>query len=362
MEEETETQELPMFDEGPTEDVEIEITEDDLGENLADFADDESEEEGEAQEEPEEEEEEEEAEAEESSDEEEEEEEEEAPKPKRRRSSENRIAELARRAADAERRAQELEARVHQEAQLRQQSDIAMMTHYEQRLKREESFIKAQLQDAIAVGDTDQQIELQNQLFQVKNDLSGVDTWKRQAEAQATAAAAQPNPQPKGEQRPSQANVTLEPNTASWIQRNTWFQPKSPDFDPEMHEEATLFAKKIERRLRADGREDEIGSKDYFRQIDAHIRSEFPDAFDDVKPVKKAAPLMRRESNVAAVSRSAPDGQGARSKTVRLSADERRMAHNMADSGAYRKPNGQRMTHAEAEKYHATFILKQKRK
>lgn len=358
MEEETETQELPMFDDGPTEDVEIEITEDDLGENLADFEEEDAEEESDAEEAEEEEEEQEEVE--EASD--EEEEEEEAPKPKRRRSSENRIAELARRAAEAERRAQALEARVQQEAQLRQQSDVAMMTHYEQRLRREESFIKAQLQDAIAVGDTDQQIELQNQLFQVKNDLSGVDTWKRQAEAQAAAAAAQPDPQPKGEQRPSQANVTLEPNTASWIQRNTWFQPKSPDFDPEMHEEATLFAKKIERRLRADGREDEIGSKDYFRQIDAHIRSEFPDAFDDVKPLKKAPPLMRRESNVAAVNRSAPDGQGARSKTVRLSAEERRMAHNMADSGAYRKANGQRMTHAEAEKYHATFILKQKRK
>lgn len=360
MDEETETQELPMFDEGPTEDVEIEITEDDLGENLADFADEESEEEEETQEESEEEEEEE-AEVEEASDEEEEEEEEEAPKPKRRRSSENRIAELARRASEAERRAQELEARVRQESQLRQQSDIAMMTHYEQRLKREESFIKAQLQDAIAVGDTDQQIELQNQLFQVKNDLTGVESWRRQSETEAAAAAAQPEPQ-KPANESSQRQVTLEPNTASWINRNTWFQPKSADFDPEMHEEATLYAKRLERRLRADGREDEIGSKDYFRQIDSHIRTEFPDAFDDVKPVKKAAPLMRRESNVAAVSRSAPDGQGARSKTVRLSADERRMAHNMADSGAYRKQNGQRMTHAEAEKYHATFILKQKRK
>jgi hypothetical protein len=360
MDGETETQELPMFDDGPTEDVEIEITEDDLGENLADFDEEEEEAEPEAEEAEEEEPEEEEQPEEEASDEDEEEEEEEAPKPKRRRSSENRIAELARRAAEAERRAQELEARVQQEAQLRQQSDIAMMTHYEQRLKREESFIKAQLQDAIAVGDTDQQIELQNQLFQVKNDLSGVDTWRKQAEAEAAAAAAKPAPEPK--QQNQQQQVSLEPNTAAWIQRNTWFQPKSADFDPEMHEEATLFAKKVERRLRAEGREDEIGSKDYFRQIDAHIREEFPDAFDDPKPVKKAPPPMRRESNVAAVTRSAPEAQGGKSRTIRLSADERRMAHNMADSGAYRKPNGQRMTHAEAEKYHATFILKQKRK
>lgn len=362
MDGETETQELPMFDDGPTEDVDIEITEEDLGENLADFDDSEEEEEEEQQEEAEEEAEEaEEEEVEESSDEEEEEEEEEV-KPKRRRSSENRIAELARRAAEAERRAQELEARAQKEAELRQQSDIAMMTHYEQRLQREATFVKAQLEDAIAVGDTTQQVELQSQLFQLQSDLSGVESWKQQVAAQRAqqeeAAKAAPAPQPKNEQQ----QVSLEPRTAQWIQRNTWFQPQSPDFDPEMHEEATLFAKRVERRLRADGREDEIGSAAYFKQIDQHIRDEFPDAFDDPKPVKKAAPPMRRESNVAAVNRSAPEGQGVKSKVIRLSADERRMAHNMADSGAYRKPNGQRMTHAEAEKYHATFILKQKRK
>ena len=45
MDGETETQELPMFDDGPTEDVDIEITEEDLGENLADFDDSEEEEE-----------------------------------------------------------------------------------------------------------------------------------------------------------------------------------------------------------------------------------------------------------------------------------------------------------------------------
>jgi hypothetical protein len=71
---------------------------------------------------------------------------------------------------------------------------------------------------------------------------------------------------------------------------------------------------------------------------------------------------MRRDGNVAAVNRTAPDGSSVKSKIVRLSSDQRRIAHNMADSGAYKKPNGQRMTHAEAEKYHASFILKQNRK
>jgi hypothetical protein len=349
METENENQELPVFDDGPTEDVEIEITEDDLGENLDDFEYAEQEEEPEQEEaeelEPE-------------SDDGDQEEEEEV-KPKRRRSSENRIAELARRASEAERRAQEAEDRVRQESELRQQSDVAMMTHYEQRLKRDADYVKAQLQEAISIGDTEQQVDLQSRLFQLQSELSGVDGWKQQTAAQQQAAAAQPAQEP---QQNEQRQVSLEPRTAQWIQRNTWFQPQSPEFDPEMHEEATLYAKRIERRLRADGRENEIGSADYFKQIDQHIRTEFADAFDDVKPVRKAAPPMRRDGNVAAVSRSAPDGSSVRSKVVRLTGDQRRIAHNMADSGAYKKPNGQRMTHAEAEKYHASFILKQTRK
>lgn len=350
MDTENESQELPVFDDGPTEDVDIEITEDDLGENLDDFEDAEQTEESE-QEKAEE--------AEPETDEDQEEEEEEV-KPKRRRSSENRIAELARRAAEAERRAQEAEARVAQEADLRQQSDVAMMTHYEQRLRMSADTVKAQLQDAISIGDSEQQVELQSKLYQLQSELAGVDGWKQQQAAVQKQAAEQPKVEtpPKNEQR----QVSLEPRTAQWIQRNTWFQPQSPEFDPEMHEEATLYAKRIERRLRADGREDEIGSADYFKQIDQHIRTEFADAFDDVKPVKKAAPPMRRDGNVAAVSRSASDGSSVKSKVVRLTGDQRRIAHNMADSGAYKKPNGQRMTHAEAEKYHASFILKQNRK
>jgi len=346
METENESQELPVFDDGPTQDVEIEVTEDDLGENLADFEEPEQEEEPEREEEEQ---------AEPEAEDAEQEEEEEEVKPKRRRSSENRIAELARRAAEAERRAQEAEARVRQESELRQQSDVAMMTHYEQRLKRDADYVKSQLQDAISIGDTEQQVDLQSRLFQLQSELSGVDGWKQQQQAAAVQPAQEP---PQNEQR----QVSLEPRTAQWIQRNTWFQPKSPEFDPEMHEEATLYAKKIERRLRADGREDEIGSADYFKQIDQHIRTEFADAFDDVKPVKKAAPPMRRDGNVAAVNRTAPDGSSVKSKVVRLTGDQRRIAHNMADSGAYKKPNGQRMTHAEAEKYHASFILKQNRK
>ena len=67
---------------------------------------------------------------------------------------------------------------------------------------------------------------------------------------------------------------------------------------------------------------------------------------------------MSRDSNVAPVERSAPGQPAKTSKMVRLSADQRQMARQMGQSGAYRNPNGSRMTDLEAEKYYAIHMNK----
>jgi hypothetical protein len=335
MDEETEIPELPLTEEGPTEDIDIEITEDDLGESLADY---EEEPEGEPEEEPEE------------DGLEEEEPEEEAPK--RKRSPDKRIAELARKAADAERRAQEAESRLQNEAQMRQQSDFAMMTHYKNNLINEAGSVKQRLMDAHSMGDSEQIVELQSIYYKLQNDLAGVENWE--AEQKVSAPAVQKQAQPK-----AQPQTTLEPRTAGWIQKNDWFQPQSPEFDPEMHEEATLYARRIERRYRSEGRDEEIGGVDYFTEIDRHMRKEYPDAFSAVSSPSKRTPPMSRDSNIAPVQRSGLNQQGKNSKTIRLSSDQRRMAHQLAQSGAIRNQKGGRMTDLEAEKYYAVHMMKQ---
>jgi hypothetical protein len=354
---------LPLFEEGPTDSVELELDDDDVGGNLVDYLD-ESEEDGEAAAEDEEEYEEEdseddaeEAEAE-DDDQVEPEEEEEEPRP-RKRDAERRIAELSRRAQEAERRAQEVEAKLQQEATLRQQSDIAMMTHYEQRLRGDANVVLGQIEEAISMGDGRKQAELQAQFNQLQNDLSGIDAWRKDAEAkmvEAQQAPAQPKPQQQQQQ------VTLEPRTRDWIEKNPWFQPQSSEFDAEMHEEATIFARRLERRFKADGRADEIGSSSYFKEIDKHMRAEFADAIPDRSAPKKATPKMKRENTVAPVVRSGgSDSPTKRTAKIVMSAADRQFARNMAASGAYKKPNGQRMTDAEAERYHAAFMLKQRK-
>lgn len=355
---------LPLFEEGPTDSVELELDDDDVGGNLADYleefeeegevAEDEevSEEEDDSEDEPEE------AEAEDDDQVEPEEEEEEEPRP-RKRDAERRISELSRRAQEAEQRAQEIEARLQQESALRQQSDLAMMTHYEQRLRGDANVVLGQIEEAISMGDGRKQAELQAQFNQLQNDLSGIDAWRKDAEAKMAEAQRAPEPKPQTQQ---QQQVTLEPRTRDWIEKNSWFQPQSSDFDAEMHEEATIFARRLERRFKADGRADEIGSASYFKEIDKHMRAEFADAIPDRSAPKKATPKMKRENTVAPVVRSGgSDSPTKRTAKVSLSPAERQFARNMAASGAYKKPNGQRMTDAEAERYHAAFMLKQRK-
>ena len=336
MSEDTEDYDLPITDEGPTEDVDIEITEDDLGESLADYnvgapEEDQAEEEGEPVEE--------------------EVVEEEAPK--RKRSPDKRIAELARKAADAERRAEEAEARVQQAEQLRQQSDFAMMTHYEKRIHGQADVIKQQLIDAHSIGDSEKIVELQQEFYKLQSDLNGIESWKAQQELTPPEPKKATQPQPA-------AQPTLEPRTADWIGKNTWFQPQSSDFDPEMHEEATIYARRIERRYRSEGREDEIGGLDYFTEIDRHMKGEFPDAFSERSVPSKRVPPMSRESNVAPVQRTGTPGQPTKQSMVfRLTANQRQMSHQLAASGAIKNPDGSRMTEAQAEKAYAIQIAKQ---
>jgi hypothetical protein len=352
---------LPLFEEGPTDSVELELDDDDVGGNLVDYLDD-SEEDGEVAEDEEESEEEEdsdddaeEAEAE-DEDQVEPEEEEEEPRP-RKRDAERRISELSRRAQEAEQRAQAVEAKLREESALRQQSDLAMMTHYEQRLRGDANVVLGQIEEAVSMGDGRKQAELQAQFNQLQNDLSGIDAWRKDAEAKIAEAQKAPV-----QTKPQQPQVTLEPRTRDWIEKNSWFQPQSSDFDAEMHEEATMFARRLERRFKADGRADEIGSSSYFKEIDKHMRAEFADAIPDRSAPKKATPKMKRENTVAPVARSGgSDSPTKRTAKIVMSAADRQFARNMAASGAYKKPNGQRMTDAEAERYHAAFMLKQRK-
>lgn len=326
-------------------DVEIEITEDDLGRKIeADEGDAEEEEEEEDQ-------------AEELAEPEEAlaEDEPEEKAPKRRRPLDKRLSDLARKAADAERRAVEAEGRLQRESSLREQSEQAMMTHYRNNLSATALDLKQKLAEARSMMDNENIDDLQYQFTKTMNDLEAVSNWEREQQNKGPRAAPEQRKAP--EQAPQQ-QVSLDPRTADWVRKNGWFQPQSADFDQEMHEEATLYARRVERRYNGEDRGDEIGGVDYFTEIDRHMRREFPDAFPAQSTLSKRTPPMSRDSNVAPVQLSAPGQSTKTSKMVTLSQQQRQFARSMGQSGAYTHPNGSRMTDAEAEKYYAIHVKK----
>jgi len=333
--------ELPVVGDGPEDEVEIEITEEELGGEIPEAAEPEAAPEAETAEagEPE------------------AGEEAKEDEPKRRRSPDKRIAELTRRAAEAEARAQQNEQRLAEAENLRRQSDLAMMTHYERSLQQQIASAKRTLIEAKSIGDSEAEVEAQQELFRHQQALNNAEAWLSENKA-APAPVAKPAPEAPA----AAAAPKLEPRTAEWIQTNAWFQPGTEDFDPEMHEEATLYARRVERRYKSEGRGDEIGGVEYFTEIDRHMRKEFRDAFEHIETPKRGTPAMSKGSDVAPVARTGVPGAPAKtSTTIRLTVDQRRLAHQLAQSGSIRSPSGGRLTPAEGERAYALQLIKQRK-
>lgn len=120
------------------------------------------------------------------------------------------------------------------------------------------------------------------------------------------------------------------------------------DFDRDMHAEAVLFSQKLERKIARGQVSYKSFSPEYFAEVDAHMREEFPDRFDEEEA--PAAPPPRKNgtgSPVAAPGNrnlpGAPPRQGAQS--YKLSADEVRFITKSVNNNAGPKyPKG----HAKA--------------
>lgn len=276
-----------------------------------------------------------------------------------------RVENATRRAVEAETKAERLERELEE---LRQQAqrdgtravtaDRAALANYERAVNAEEKLAAQELRDAIASGDPDKQAEAQTRVAKVAAERTNLDAWKAQQPKPKTKPAAATDQ--RRERQPDQRREPeVHPQVKAWVADNPWFEQGSADFDPEMHEFAVTAARQVELRYARAGKADKIGSSpEYFADVDKLVRSEFPDYFADETPPTRDVPPMTRSgvSNVAPVSRSggAISPGGAPSPTrVTLSADERRMAHSLADSGAITHPDGKRMTHAEAEKHYA---------
>jgi hypothetical protein len=74
-----------------------------------------------------------------------------------------------------------------------------------------------------------------------------------------------------------------------WIEKNSWANPQSPNFDQEMYQEADEYSIRLAKKYKLQGRGDEIGNSDFLDEVTDHIKN----SYDISAPVSHSKPQPR---------------------------------------------------------------------
>ena len=216
-----------------------------------------------------------------------------------------RIAKLTRKMREAER--QKEEAIAFAEATNRQKSDLegrlskldkSYTSEFETRVKTNMAAARQALKTAIESQDVEGQIAAQEQIANLTMDGARLNAMKA-AEA-AKSQQKEVNVTPQQTRAPAQS----DPMAEAWAAENAWFGNDSA---------MTYTAFDIHKQL-VEKEGFDPKTKEYYDEVDARIRVEFPHKFDKVdgNTTERAKPVQ----NVASAKRSASTGR--KNKTVRL--------------------------------------------
>ncbi len=216
-----------------------------------------------------------------------------------------RIAKLTRKMREAER--QKEEAIAFAEATNRQKSDLegrlskldkSYTSEFETRVKTNMAAARQALKTAIESQDVEGQIAAQEQIANLTMDGARLNAMKA-AEA-AKPEQKEVNVTPQQTRAPAQS----DPMAEAWASENAWFGNDSA---------MTYTAFDIHKQL-VEKEGFDPKTKEYYDEVDARIRLEFPHKFDKVdgNTTERAKPVQ----NVASAKRSASTGR--KNKTVRL--------------------------------------------
>lgn len=216
-----------------------------------------------------------------------------------------RIAKLTRKMREAER--QKEEAIAFAEVTNRQKSDLegrlskldkSYTSEFETRVKTNIAAARQALKTAIESQDVEGQIAAQEQIANLTMDGARLNAMKA-AEA-AKPEQKEVNVTPQQTRAPAQS----DPMAEAWASENAWFGNDSA---------MTYTAFDIHKQL-VEKEGFDPKTKEYYDEVDARIRVEFPHKFDKVdgNTTERAKPVQ----NVASAKRSASTGR--KNKTVRL--------------------------------------------
>lgn len=230
-----------------------------------------------------------------------------------------RISKLTRKLREAERgqeSAYEYAKRIGEEnQQLKTRSsslDRSYLQEAESRLKSQKAQALAALKNAHEVADYEKVAKAQEVLAKIAVEENKVTTSKTQLEYQQNVQEEQQTNYQNYVQQPQQ-NVApqLGEREQAWVEKNEWFG---------QDEIMTMGAMAINNQLEAEGFD--VGSEEYYTEVDRRIRKEFPQKFTESsvksKPQQKVASAGRVAGN-----------PGSNKRQVKLSPSEVQMAKRL---------------------------------
>ena len=230
-----------------------------------------------------------------------------------------RISKLTRKLREAERgqeSAYEYAKRIAEEnQQLKTRSsslDRSYLQEAESRLKSQKAQALAALKNAHEVADYEKVAKAQEVLAKISVEENKVTTSKAQLEYQQNVQAEQQTNYQNYVQQPQQnAAPQLGEREQAWVEKNEWFG---------QDEVMTMGAMAINNQLEAEGFD--VGSEEYYTEVDRRIRKEFPQKFTESsvksKPQQKVASAGRVAGN-----------PGSNKRQVKLSPSEVQMAKRL---------------------------------
>jgi len=230
-----------------------------------------------------------------------------------------RISKLTRKLREAERgqeSAYEYAKRIAEENQhLKTRSsslDRSYLQEAESRLKSQKAQALAALKNAHEVADYEKVAKAQEVLAKIAVEENKVTTSKSQLEYQQNVQAEQQtNYQNYVQQSQQNAVPQLGEREQAWVEKNEWFG---------QDEVMTMGAMAINNQLEAEGFD--VGSEEYYTEVDRRIRKEFPQKFTESsvksKPQQKVASAGRVAGN-----------PGSNKRQVKLSPSEVQMAKRL---------------------------------
>ena len=199
-----------------------------------------------------------------------------------------RIDKLTKKMREAERREEaaiEYARKIQNQQKILQsqlnQKDALFVEEGTKKLDAQEEFAKRALQAAIQEGDTEKQVEAQQAMAKMAIERERLIAEKIQLEAKKA--------QPQEQQQYVEQPVAPRPSgkAKEWADRNDWFNS-----DRAM----TFTSMEIHKDLVQEGFD--VESDEYYNEIDARIRKEFPQKFgDQPKVTQKVASAVRTTSS-----------------------------------------------------------------